>query len=71
MNLAWPTYEQAENLAKAASAFGMQLRMHEMSDGWSWTWLHAASGITFDGTTTARPKAVALVVALQGAPTGK
>lgn len=68
MTSEWPTYEEAENLAKAASKAGLSLKMQERKNGWSWTWLHTVSGITFEGTTTARPKAVALVIALQGAP---
>ena len=68
MDNAWPTFEQAEALAKKASDDGWRLNLTQRKNGFSWVWLHVKSSFTFTGACTSRQKPVALVCALMGVP---
>lgn len=69
MSYQWPSFEHCEHLAQSASALGLEIKLVESgADGWAWTWLHVTSGMTFDGSTTAMAKEVALVCALMAMP---
>lgn len=63
-----PTYEQAEQLARTASANGFGLKLEENKKGWRWAWLHKQSGMVFEGATDVGTKQVALVFALMSCP---
>lgn len=50
----------AKNICQMASKKGVKLKLEETADGWSWAWSNG-----FDGETTARTKAVALLFACE------
>jgi hypothetical protein len=66
----WPDFATAEAMAKQASANGFLLEMEQSSDGacWRWTWIHAPTGMDFDGECDNTHKAIALICALLAVP---
>lgn len=64
-------FTNAKTLAKSLSEDGMRLKLWRAPDGgWFFQWLHMETGMLFEtGHTSAATKEVALVMALESAPT--
>lgn len=64
-------FTNARTLAKSLSGDGMRLKLWRAPDGgWFFQWLHQDTGMLFEaGHTSAATKEVALVMALESAPT--
>ncbi len=59
------TLGDLEKVAKQRSEQGMRLKLEEAPDGWEWHWsLKNLPGVFSHGTTTAKTKPVAFVMAL-------
>lgn len=67
-NNEWPTFAEVETLAQKAHFDGFLIQLEPSDSGWSWVWLHAESGMTFEGSCDCFEKAVAFVCALSVLP---